>query len=316
MTDRKSLGTQELKAIVYFAVGVSTEGSLAGRDVSNHLSFAGTWPQGGLMHPVESSGISIGTLQKDLGQDNGVTATALMEAYQHWAAKDAGRLVLSDRELTNVIIDLSRNGPATRAGVQQALARGEAAIGVAEAAYRQPTEAMATYQTLEPTPVPAASLATPVAEPVARDHAPEPAGVDSPTAQAIRRLQQDLNTLGIPDADGRPLATHGSFDMATRAAVARFQSSHGMPVTGQADESTHEAVRTEAFIAGLPSVAPEPTPVALAHAPAEPWQVTSGLLERPPIGLHTGSHRRWRRTHASGTIPATGTTPKTTSTKP
>lgn len=177
-------------------------------------------------------------------------------------------------------------GQATRAGVQQAIASGEAAIGVAEAAYRQPTEAMATYRAFEPAPVPAEALLTPVVPPVAREQRPDaPTVNDAPTVEAVRTLQHNLNTLGMPDADGRPLATHGEFDAATREAVARFQSAHAMPITGQADEALHAVVRTEAFMAGLrreqPSVAPEPAPPAVAHPPTEPRPTAAALPDRP-----------------------------------
>jgi hypothetical protein len=79
------LTDSELRALAYFAVGVSSEGSNAGRDVSNRLSFAGRI-QNGIMTPVGNSGFSIGTLQIDLGQRPAV-ATALVDAYQAWAAR-------------------------------------------------------------------------------------------------------------------------------------------------------------------------------------------------------------------------------------
>ncbi len=59
----------ELRAVAYFAVGVTSEGSNAGRDVSYRLSFAGN-VRNGVMDPVGNSGYSFGTLQIDLGQGN------------------------------------------------------------------------------------------------------------------------------------------------------------------------------------------------------------------------------------------------------
>ncbi|SEM16017.1 Putative peptidoglycan binding domain-containing protein, partial [Luteibacter sp. UNCMF331Sha3.1] len=112
MTERVSLSARDIEAIAYFAVGVSTEGSLNGKDVSNRLSFAGTWLPDGRMKPIERSGESIGTLQKDLGQDQGVTATAMMEAYRHWAEEGRDRVVFDETEYAQLIRDFSRDGKA------------------------------------------------------------------------------------------------------------------------------------------------------------------------------------------------------------
>ncbi|PTR35149.1 putative peptidoglycan binding protein [Luteibacter sp. OK325] len=68
---------------------------------------------------------------------------------------------------------------------------------------------------------------------------------------AIRTLQKNLNTLGIRDMAGEPLNTHGAYDVATQTAVARFQSSHALPVTGQADDATRNRIEGQAFIAEL-----------------------------------------------------------------
>jgi hypothetical protein len=94
---------------------------------------------------------------------------------------------------------------------------------------------------------------------VLRDVA-QPHGAQSHEAQperqgsdAIRSLQQNLNTLGIRDMAGKPLATHGELDMATQTAVARFQSAHALPVTGRADDATQSMVQGQAFIAELRS---------------------------------------------------------------
>lgn len=68
---------------------------------------------------------------------------------------------------------------------------------------------------------------------------------------ATRTLQTNLNTLGIRDMAGEPLATHGVYDVATQTAVARFQSGHALPVTGQADDATRNLIQGQAFIAEL-----------------------------------------------------------------
>lgn len=68
MTNPTPLTRNELKALAYFAVGVTSEGSIGGRDVSYRLSFAGQVGRDGLMDPIGNSGYSFGTLQVDIGQ--------------------------------------------------------------------------------------------------------------------------------------------------------------------------------------------------------------------------------------------------------
>ena len=67
MTEPVPLTTNELKAVAYFAVGVTSEGSIGGDDVAYELRFAGN-VRNGPMAPVGNSGFSFGTLQIDLGQ--------------------------------------------------------------------------------------------------------------------------------------------------------------------------------------------------------------------------------------------------------
>lgn len=105
----------ELKAAAYFAVGVSSEGSIAGRDVSYRLSFAGN-VRNGVMDPVGNSGYSFGTLQIDLGQHPEV-ARQMLDSYQHWAATQPDRAAV---ELTRAGFDdtleaLQRTGKQMRA---------------------------------------------------------------------------------------------------------------------------------------------------------------------------------------------------------
>lgn len=109
MTDQVTLSEKELKALVYFVVGVSSEGNIGGRDVSGRLSFAGEYLEG-KMYPVENSGLSIGTLQKDLGQDNQTTAKALVGAYQAWTKANHPDAMLTNVQRSSTIGDLSRNG--------------------------------------------------------------------------------------------------------------------------------------------------------------------------------------------------------------
>jgi hypothetical protein len=77
------------------------------------------------------------------------------------------------------------------------------------------------------------------------------AALEQADENAIRTLQKNLNTLRIRDMAGEPLATHGVYDVATQTAVARFQSSHALPVTGQADDATCNRIQGQAFIAEL-----------------------------------------------------------------
>lgn len=105
---RDTLTDSELKAISYFAIGVGSEGVEAGFDISNRLSFAGNI-RNGVMTPVGNSGLSIGTLQTDMGQHPDV-APALVGAYQTWATANHPDWVLTDAQRTQTISDLSRNG--------------------------------------------------------------------------------------------------------------------------------------------------------------------------------------------------------------
>ena len=98
----------ELNAVSYFAIGVGSEGSIGGRDVSNKLSFAGNISNG-RMDPVGNSGLSIGTLQTDLGQHPEVART-LVGAYQDWARANHPNWVLNATQQTQTTNDLSRNG--------------------------------------------------------------------------------------------------------------------------------------------------------------------------------------------------------------
>lgn len=89
MTEPVPLTTNELKAVAYFAVGVTSEGSVAGDDVAYELRFAGN-VRNGVMAPVGNSGYSFGTLQIDLGQHPEV-ARDMLDSYQRWAATQPDR---------------------------------------------------------------------------------------------------------------------------------------------------------------------------------------------------------------------------------
>jgi len=102
----------ELRALIYFGIGVGSEGSRSGRDVSNQLSFAGNI-RNGVMEPVGNSGFSIGTLQTDLGQHPEV-ARSLVMAYQSWARTHHPDWVMTRAQETQTTADLARDGNAIR----------------------------------------------------------------------------------------------------------------------------------------------------------------------------------------------------------
>lgn len=116
MTNPTPLTENELRALAYFAVGVTSEGSIGGRDVSYRLSFAGSVGRDGRMDPVGNSGYSFGTLQIDLGQHPDV-AVQLLDAYQRWARTqpDRASLALSPDAQARMLEALRRTGREMRA---------------------------------------------------------------------------------------------------------------------------------------------------------------------------------------------------------
>ena len=105
-----TLTDNEAKALVYFAIGVSSEGL----DKAYQLSFAGNISHdskgNALLQPEADSGYSIGTLQSDLGQSGGVVATQMTDAYQTWTTAHHPDWTLTGAQRTQTIADLSRNG--------------------------------------------------------------------------------------------------------------------------------------------------------------------------------------------------------------
>lgn len=111
MTNPNPLTDNELRAAAYFAVGVTSEGSIAGRDVAYRLSFAGNVGPGGRMMPVANSGYSFGTLQIDLGWHPEV-ARDLLDNYQTWARAqpDRATLELGQNAYDTTLQSLRRSG--------------------------------------------------------------------------------------------------------------------------------------------------------------------------------------------------------------
>ncbi len=116
MTNPDPLTENELRAAAYFAVGVTSEGSIGGRDLAYRLSFAGNVGAGGRMEPVANSGYSFGTLQIDLGQHPDV-ARDLLDGYQTWAATQPDRAVLelAPNQHQATLTSLQRTGREMRA---------------------------------------------------------------------------------------------------------------------------------------------------------------------------------------------------------
>jgi peptidoglycan hydrolase-like protein with peptidoglycan-binding domain len=61
--------------------------------------------------------------------------------------------------------------------------------------------------------------------------------------QEVRALQDSLNRIGSSDERGRPVSVDGDYGTHTKAAVERFQRSHGLEVDGVAGPRTMEAIR-------------------------------------------------------------------------
>lgn len=116
VTTYGTLGRSEAEALAYFAMGVTSEGSLNGRNVAYRLSFAGRILKDGRLDPTANSGYSIGTIQTDLGQ-HPAAALALTAAYRDWSsAQPEPRPIAADDATgwTELERMLSRDGHAIR----------------------------------------------------------------------------------------------------------------------------------------------------------------------------------------------------------
>lgn len=113
-----NLTDQELRATLYFAVGVTSESGYA----AYRLEVAGDNPRTPTLEPADNSGYTIGTIQTDLGQHyqpgdpNGENIPRdLINAYQVWARTHQVDRVLTQDQGDRAIADLGRNGRAIRA---------------------------------------------------------------------------------------------------------------------------------------------------------------------------------------------------------
>jgi peptidoglycan hydrolase-like protein with peptidoglycan-binding domain len=86
--------------------------------------------------------------------------------------------------------------------------------------------------------------------------------------QAVRGLQQNLNTLEIRDADGQALGVDGYLGDGTRAAVRTFQQNNGLTPTGIADETTGVAIEIAARERSQTQPVAAPTPDTSSPSPS------------------------------------------------
>lgn len=119
-----TLSDAELRATIYFAVGVTSESG----NQAYMLAVAGDRAATARLEPADNSGYSIGTIQTDLGQHyqpadpRGENVPRdLVSAYQSWAARTRPNDVLSEDEVAQTISDLGRNGRQIRAQDGRAL---------------------------------------------------------------------------------------------------------------------------------------------------------------------------------------------------
>ena len=94
---------------------------------------------------------------------------------------------------------------------------------------------------------------------------------------AVRALQEALNTAGIRDAAGQPLPTTGYFGDMTEAAVRRYQEQQGLEVDGKAGNNTLTAL-------GLKQEQPAPAPPTVPQPPVDVPQ-TPPTVPQPPADV-------------------------------
>lgn len=102
----------------------------------------------------------------------------------------------------------------------------------------------------------------------------------------VRAVQHDLHQLDVAQGRRRPLQESGTFDAATEDAVRRFQRSHGMTVTGRADEALQSAIHDAASAAGrAPAMPPQPVTHPSGLLPAQPHVPPRARLSQEDAGL-------------------------------
>jgi hypothetical protein len=108
-----ALSDAEIRATLYFAVGVTSESG----NNAYRLVLAGDNPRTPQLEPADNSGYSIGTIQTDLGQHyqprvrGGENVPSdLVDAYQAWAGRVHPDWILDEAQRAQTIADLGRQG--------------------------------------------------------------------------------------------------------------------------------------------------------------------------------------------------------------
>lgn len=114
----RGLTDAELRATLYFAMGVSSESG----EKAYRLEVAGDLSGTARIESADRSGYTIGTIQTDMGQHyqpnvrGGENVPAdLVNAYQGWARTHHPDWVLKQAQANQTTADLGRDGPAIRA---------------------------------------------------------------------------------------------------------------------------------------------------------------------------------------------------------
>ncbi|RXR02711.1 peptidoglycan-binding protein [Pseudoxanthomonas composti] len=81
--------------------------------------------------------------------------------------------------------------------------------------------------------------------------------------EGVRSLQQQLNQLGVRDADGRRLAEDGKFGDNTREAVLAYQQAHGLKQDGIVGRATHGSLEQQSQERAAASRTPQAQPILL-----------------------------------------------------
>ena len=106
-----AISEKDFQAAAYFAIGLTSEGSLNGKERAYELTIAhqkGTNEAVRLV-PIQNSGYAIGVIQTDFGQHPEV-AKRMVHFFQDWAKAYRPDLRFDDKEVAPFIAQLSRTG--------------------------------------------------------------------------------------------------------------------------------------------------------------------------------------------------------------
>jgi peptidoglycan hydrolase-like protein with peptidoglycan-binding domain len=99
--------------------------------------------------------------------------------------------------------------------------------------------------------------------------------------EAVRALQEALNTAGIRDANGQPLPTTGYYGDMTQAAVRRYQEQNGLEPDGKAGNDTLTALGLRQDPQQPAPTNPQQPPTDAQPAPANPQQPSTDAQPAP-----------------------------------